>query len=979
MGIQPASARMDFDFHFTCFTWLNVTGVFASPDFGFTELIAAGTREGAIVLFGVNSSSINRVALLCSHKFEVTDIKQTSDQRAFLSIAQDSSICGWSNADGSCSFVLSGNNFISGDFRLCLCPWNSQHVWTWSIGGCATLIDLQSGTKIATLSEHGLMSFTAMSPRDSSLVKAKLVVCVTSNKLVTYNVAVSDDNLKTEIVCELPFFETFGFQALEKGILKYSEQSWVIISPYSIEIAHGKLIGADSSDNIAFAQWSEKHVLVLGTFSGVFNVVRLKMGETEKDILSIDRVDVWKAHYFVSKAAFSDENGIAFGGRGRCLCVLNDDQIVSETVRRPRTNSIYSASQNCYSVLQCSGPRTIEEVNLLDNTVIHRWSFDRDVTAIKTRMDTKSLQGERQLVVGFADGSVCFCADEDDEPVYVWTLPSPVVEIVFPPFRLNGSIATLFIGQRGQCSLFRFKEQQAIFGTPGFSLKTIHYTKGREILVLGYSHGVFEQYHLDSKLSLGFGMTPPQGSDEIWSCMPRLVLSDNPLDTVVFHFASSYMFFQVLHVSEIYCHQERDELKELLKKYFEREVLHSDQSCDSFVLFGYDNIPTFFFPPYRVNGDIIYSASPNIAAAHYLLSELLCEHFNIEDTEWRISKCGDNISYMLPIFVQMAFSDNETVKNMAAKTCVRHMNNMSLAICQELAAPMSLIDTSCLSDQDKMMLALMGCAHSNIIPAQFWESLYTFLMEQSSSRSTIACLALCILLRGIDKWVLDKPIEPLFCTIMKRITLQKRSSFFDDVVSEVWSQKHELFVQSFANLASMVYNECGVIHLRDFMNMYSSIVENGSPVLGSLITLEVAKFGERCNTIPELVELADEFIRIQAVMLPSVEVDTGTYVIGDNSGTLTVYNKGRRLFAENLFQSPILLVSIGPDKKRAIALSGTSAKVVSLSQRLGFVRRSRVEEKVPLPLTMIDSAEVRYSVSWKDSSHYSLKPVIMNL
>ena len=981
MGVQPGSTSMPVNFRLTCFLWIKATGLFRG--FGFENLVVAGTREGPLVVFGVGADEIQRVALLCGHKVEVTDLKTTIDAQTFLSVAQDGSICGWSSMDGSCKFVIDGVDFMAGDFRLAICPWITDVVWLWSVGGGAVLVDLASGERTERVPDYGLVSFTPISSHVSCLAKSNVVVCVTSERLTTYSVQpgeVFSDN----VLCELPYSGCIGFAGLEYGIVKYSEHSWAIITPGSIEVVRGELVDVDESDSIAFVEWNSKFVLVFGTHSGVFNVVHLRLDEKEVDRLEIERVDVWKVSDFVSRVAFAEEMGIVFASRGRELCVLRKDKVIRrQSSEHVQKECIYATSGHLDSVLRQNGPKRIEEIHLLNNNVINSWEFDRQITAIKTRMDIKSLKNIRQLIVGFVDGSVCFWHNEiSSSYAYISSLASPVIDIVIPPFRLNGTIATIFIGQRGQCSLFRFKEQQAIFGSVGFPLRSIHYLQSGEILTLGYMNGQFELYQIESKQHLCSSTMPPHGSIEIWSSMQRVVLTESPLDAVVFRFPSSHLYFQILQVEKISEHKSRDvKLEDFLEKYYNKEVVNSEKTSDSFVLFGCRCIPTLFYPPFRITASMLCSASPYIAATNYILFEVLCDHFNIKQLQLPPDESGEIMTYMIPIFVEMAFSECRHVRSMTVKTILRHMHRIALSVCQELVSPIvGTIDISGLSDRDKMLLAVIVCVQPNTVPRCFRQDLYNFLVAQSNSETHGSMLSLSILLKGIELWLPHQdPNYPLLHVVLKGITIQKRFSAFENLISETAISRFRLFtlfVSSFQGIASEIYKEFGLEHLRRLINLYSVVIASSPPLHGSLITLEVARFGERWSSVPEVAELTYEFMRVQELLLLSVVVEGNIYAIGDANGDISLYKKGRLVYTEHLFDDPVSQVSLGKEYKRVLALSSECAKVLDMCGEPRQVkdRKTRVMEEVRLvPL----SSDMEYHISWKDSEHYTLKPVVV--
>ena len=979
MGVQPGSTSMPVNFRLTCFLWVKAAGLFRG--FGFDNLVVAGTREGPLLVFGVGADEINRVAVLCGHKVEVTDLKTTIHAQTFLSVAQDGSICGWSSLDGSCRFVIDGAGF--GDFRLAICPWMADVVWLWSVGGGAVLVDLASGERTERVPDYGLVSFAPIASYVSCLAKSNVVVCVTSERLVTYSVPpgeVFSDN----VLCELPYSGCIEFAGLEYGIVKYSEHSWAIITPGSIEVVRGELVDVDESDSIAFVEWNSKLVLVFGTHSGVFNVVHLRLDKQEADRLEIDHVDVWKVSDFVARIAFAEDIGIVFASRGRELGVLRKDKVIrgpcSEHVQK---KCIYATSCRLHSVLRQNGPKRIEEIHLLNNQVIDSWEFDRQITAIKTRMDIKSLKNIRQLIVGFVDGSVCFWHNETaSNYVYLSSLASPVIDIVIPPFRLNGSITTIFIGQRGQCSLFRFKEQQAIFGSVGFPLRSIHYLQRGEILALGYMNGQFELYQIESKRHLCSTMMPPHDSVEIWSSMQRVVLTESPLDTFVFRFPSSHLYFQILQVEKISERRSSDvKLEDFLEKYYNKEVVNSDKTSDSFVLFGCRRIPTLFYPPYRITASMLCSASPYIAATNYILFEVLCHHFNIKQLQLPADESGEILTYMIPIFVEMAFSECRHVGNMTVKTILRHMHRITFSVCQELVSPMvGNEDISGLSDRDKMLLAVVVCVHPNTVPSCFRQDLYSFLVAQINSNTQGSMLSLSILLKGIELWLpYQDQNSPLLHVVLKGITIQKHFSVFENLISETAISRFRLltlFVSSFQSIASDIYKEFGIEYLRRFINLYSVIIASSPPLHGSLITLELARFGERWSSVPEVADLTYELIRVQELLLLSVVVEGDIYAIGDANGDISLYKKGRLVYTEHLFDDPVSQVSLGKEYKRVLALSSECAKVLDMCGEPRQVkdRKTRVMEEVPIvPIT----SDMEYHISWKDSVHYTLKPVVV--
>jgi WD40 repeat protein len=257
MGIQPARTELPTDFDFTCFAWVPSSGVFS--EFSSSHVLAAGTREGVVVLL----TDLQPCALLCGHRFGVTDIRFDSRLALVLSISQEGSLCGWSSADGSC--VLHHQTFAPlGDYRIVLWPADQDLLWVWCIGQSAWLVNLTTAERVLVVSDYGLQSFGAISLHSSLVVREDVALCVSVSMLRTYKIL---DGLTLLVAIPKDPFDRYI--ASEHGLVRCSPGKWSILQPATGAV----LLSGDLPNDVAGAEWPSPTLLCFVNYAAEFRII----------------------------------------------------------------------------------------------------------------------------------------------------------------------------------------------------------------------------------------------------------------------------------------------------------------------------------------------------------------------------------------------------------------------------------------------------------------------------------------------------------------------------------------------------------------------------------------------------------------------------------------------------------------------------------------------------------------------------------
>ena len=229
---------------FTCFSWLPTFGLFRN----YQKLVACGTPDGQIVIIGLKntkstsnsfpttsihqipSSNFDYLAILFGHSTSITDISMTLDSSLFISISNDSTICGWSTNDYSCIFrFFLDLNF--GKFYFSLLPLCSNLIWIYRSGESVFLVNISNGEIISHYDYFGLKSFGVVRrPNGDSVAICSGILNTTLFKI--------DDEFQfqylTSITHKLTHKEITKISNF--GIIKITKNRWKIIDPMNFSI-----------------------------------------------------------------------------------------------------------------------------------------------------------------------------------------------------------------------------------------------------------------------------------------------------------------------------------------------------------------------------------------------------------------------------------------------------------------------------------------------------------------------------------------------------------------------------------------------------------------------------------------------------------------------------------------------------------------------------------------------------------------------
>lgn len=327
VAIQHSKSGMFSNFHFTCFEWIIHNKLFRSPSFDLKNLCAAGTEEGPILLISKLTQSIVPVCLLCVHKRKVTNIMMSHQINTFLSVSADGSIAGWHCSDGSCCFAYD-NLVPPGEIQIVLCDSDASLAWFWTLGECASLIDLKRGNVIQKIDFVGISSFSILkklsnflsdstSPnqkQNASSITPSYAIMVGVNSMRTYEIDEKTNLLKCQKVEEISFVLGQKRCITPNGIVIYKNRLFQIYLPnINVPVYSENISDISDDDMISHITWRNFETLLVSSMKGFFKIYKIQI----QSIGNSKRIGVQKIinfsylnNYIFSNVALNNDMGV---------------------------------------------------------------------------------------------------------------------------------------------------------------------------------------------------------------------------------------------------------------------------------------------------------------------------------------------------------------------------------------------------------------------------------------------------------------------------------------------------------------------------------------------------------------------------------------------------------------------------------------------------------------------------------------------
>lgn len=244
LGTQPMSVETPSDFQFTVCLSLKTSDL--TKSFGFEDIIAAGTTEGPILIFGNDDNQLFPISLLCGHTSVITDMILSNNPDFFVSISYDSSVTVWSCQDVSAVFHVSLMIF-PGWHRIAHVITELNNFWIWNENIFPILVDVTTGEIITDLDRVGVTSLLHISKHYYPNLPKDSLICVHSG---VFEILATHDNVRYTSVSLYDIDQDFIEIPTTFGLLKLNGTFITIFEPFidnvisMIDLKHGNLCSA---------------------------------------------------------------------------------------------------------------------------------------------------------------------------------------------------------------------------------------------------------------------------------------------------------------------------------------------------------------------------------------------------------------------------------------------------------------------------------------------------------------------------------------------------------------------------------------------------------------------------------------------------------------------------------------------------------------------------------------------------------------
>ncbi|KAH0792694.1 hypothetical protein GPJ56_003317 [Histomonas meleagridis] len=954
-AIQDDSEALPYNFTYTCLLWIGSGGIFSK--FEFQDIISCGTQEGPIVLIGeTKDKKLSPVSLICAHTFPITHQNLSINPDYFLSISYDGTVCKHSRLDGNCSYKHQFQ-IPYGEHRISLYNSNEDYFWIWTIGLGVRLIDLKGSNVIYSVLCPGLNSFLYLSPSSSSFVKEETAAMVTNTHIYTYK---QDSNKKLAFINKQSFTEDHNqIVGCKNGIVSFNKHSWFIHKPEDLSILYsGTFDDMDQEDEIRFVEWSSRQLLCFSSLKGDFYVIQLQ----RKQPLDNDFTTIIQSSL---KTGIDNVFAVcAFKGPLKVAISPDLKTIVSSSHEGTFILKPKSTIEKCFWVPN----QDTETVYKSDGTNVHLWDLVNQTIIKSIHFDKKitSIYSNSFLILGHEDGSITYFGSNFEVPFNKTAVSSPIISFVKIPSKHEEFIA---ISKDGSFCVVKDNDSHKTHGSIGFPITSIHYLQSLKIIIIGYSNGIYLTYSFENPNPLQTISSIPKDAIELSNSQSL----DSIISTINVSYQSFSFYFQVAKVAELYTNitsnpQNSEQLIEIANRLYNL-IVNSSKSQKSLAIIGDDNVPTFFYPPYKISFKYFLDVSPHVGTQHLfafqLLSEILENDFSLK-SKYITSK----IIEFFPIITKMAFDKCGFIQKTASAMCVDFCCLIPFQKCQEFVSPYLHLDNiSDLAAHEKLLLAMLASHAYNAIPSGYFAEIYHFVLKLSKEISEAGILATCILIDGVAVWrgvveLEKKHINNLYTTMVLRALLHKMSKRINDKLSAIICSDVEQFVSIIPNLIDFVFKkEKSMGDVSAIFDLYTSVAIKNKKVGGGSVTLAFAKL---YVTYPFLSELITKHIKIHLESFDFVRSKEEFLIIGTNDGKIHVFRNYKLLFSEKIFHGSITFISISPSTKCAVVISEEDelSKTIEL-KKSSLLNRTNVSSTMPV---LSPPPNTHYTVEWTKST-----------
>lgn len=1000
IGIQPSDDFLYSDLHYSALEWIFPGKLFHSPSFKLKNLFAVGTLEGPIILASKIQQSIIPICFLCGHKTEITCLKMTLQSNTFLSASRDGSIGGWHCDDGSCRFLYEGI-LPKGEIYLESTSNDFTQVWSWIVGIGIYLIDLSSNKIIMKINEPGLRSFSILTPLNNYFVREDLLVSIGMNEIKYFNVDVKN-NLKLKNVNCIHFDINENVNISQFGFCKFEKNKIQLLNPLDLNVLFEEYLDEISeNDRIACVKFESQTNFCVSSFGGLFRIYKMKrfnINDTKMEVETVQKIDL--SCYFITSFAFSIINGIIFASNAKDILSIFNDKVIKLKIPNVKKKNCFVPNPNQSIVIQSdysssfiiynwkdpkkimkkisvdisSIPfsRSIDFNNDIKFLNIEQFNSKINITAISA-INIVHSKSKLFIIAGDSKGTTYFFFDNSTFPIKISKdLSSSVIAIVQLPSIFSERYCSLGIGEDGSIAFYKWIEFHFLFQTNMLPILAIYYHQNKMIIVETLD-GLYIVYNTEMSTPITYYSYLIEGAVLLWSNVS--IKQNNELSsTLTFSIGNNSTIYNGLQISKLHSlFTNKEPIPEdcinslkLAYQVFKPNV-ELNNSSNSFVLLGSENIPTFFYPMFRIKGSLIFDTSPYNSAL-YFISYIFIADILGYDSSQIIKESRNKVGDFLSILTQFLFVSDPNLQIISSNICANIIGNLSLQKCNELMGSyIQYFKPYSLADYDKFLLSIIAVEHIEFVQEVYHKILFDYMIKMADSSHISSSLAIIILLDGFEFWYkFAKSKVNLFKFIIK-ILLKKKgcnNTRINNLLSLFAGTEIEPFFQAINEIINDTQDYDSVSFL---CKLCTTVSLSNQQMIGAKGTLALAKIGSHYN---QYAKITQKEIEIHSSSFSSIDISENYYVIGLNDGTIHIFKDYKYISSQKLFLYSITTVSIGPNPKYAAALSADemTLKVFCITKS-GLMRNIKLET---LTTYNIEGDYDIYEIVWTDSKHCCL-------
>ncbi|EAX91529.1 hypothetical protein TVAG_472710 [Trichomonas vaginalis G3] len=961
IGVQNNKTPLPMSFNLSCCCWLNPVGIFASNHFNIRRLAAAGTVDGQILILDVKETLIQYVSLMCGHTARVSDIIQ-QDLNTFLSVSIDGTICMWSIADAICLF---SNQFTTqySNYKLATSYGLPNLVYIWSNFGQVYLVDVHTGNIVKNYNFPGLLSFSP-----SSTINKLIVSNILSFNLYTVGeLGITCDNQNRT------FFDLNDVKICTPfGIVRFCERRIIFIDVVGIRTLGSMLLhNISDEDQIIDAKWYAPDQIFVAFRSGILYEFKLDAeAKVKAHKIAESKIMInFASRNSNSEVIFINNNmNLVYiaEGKGEIELVRNHNSKIFEVPDIKQPNIVRITEKNTFKLLNWTTPSVTSP----------GYSIDSKITAIKCRNITSH---GLQLIVGAEDGTVrFFWKEKQSASQKILALNSPVVEFIELSLANAGKFILFAIGKDGSLAVFYLFDLIETFITIGFPIVAIYAMRMQELIIVRRLDNTLYVYSLNEPDPIELLTSLPKDAEQIYPVKPS-TNSTIPPSTQLINFGKSSYYYSTLTLNNLQNELMKPENAEHRKLYSSMLAIYfhllqpvsksksfglirdsistdftqfaADQIKDpdvdtsdfSFCLIGTNKIPTFFYPLYTISGMAIYDVSPYQAALHFVASNIIGQILSL-DCSLRILEVT-----FVQSMVHFLESDDQKIRQIASLSCARSASCLHLEHALPIAklfGDLKSIDS--LSPTEMLLLCILCIAEDSFVNKIHHRKLFDFLLRVSVNDDDIANLALILLIDGYTTWsyILGNHLllmNNIVARMLKFIRPEHVQRTFAIAAGSDIGTFFKVFETFIKSEETDLAPEVLVTRLFSLTTLVSFANKHAVGALGSYYIATVG------NDYPRLANIAIEELKKHAKRLESVDVKGNLILIGLQDGCVSLFKHCNLIFSEKFFETPVCIVSIGPDGSAAAAASRDDQNaVIFTTKRNGFMsKKPKVIAKVP--------------------------------